>query len=151
MMTANVSPSLKRLVRSSILYLLFALVAAIVAIRENRPAEFAGSMSGLPVLQDFIYGMGTAMSPPLYAMLVLALLTILSLRAGRRGLIGVVGLTIAGLLFSIGALGEPINLELLNPASFDPLKAVLQTGMILVPLLMAVFGWREWANRRKTS
>jgi hypothetical protein len=51
---ANTPIKLKRLVQSSILYLIWARFATVVAIVLNRPAQFGGSTSGLPVVQDFL-------------------------------------------------------------------------------------------------
>ena len=61
---ANTPIKLKRLVESSTLYLIWASIAAVVAIVLNLPAQFGGS-SGLPVVQDFLYGKGTSLGPPL--------------------------------------------------------------------------------------
>jgi hypothetical protein len=72
---ANTPIKLKRLVLSSILYLICASIGAVVAIVLNLPAQFGGSSSGLPVVQDFIYGMGTALGPSLWWMVPHALLT----------------------------------------------------------------------------
>jgi hypothetical protein len=146
----NMIPTtLTRLIISAILYMLLASIGAVIAIMENRPAAAGGFSTGLPVLQDFLYGNGTAMSPPLYMLMAQAAFIILAPRRDRWGVVGVGGLTIAGLLFCIGALVEPILFEVFNPAAFDLLKAVLETGLILVPFLMLVFGVREWARRRK--
>jgi hypothetical protein len=62
---ANTPIKLKRLVVSSVLYLIWASIGAVVAIVLNLPAQFGGLSSGLPVVQDFIYGMGTALGPNL--------------------------------------------------------------------------------------
>jgi hypothetical protein len=43
---ANTHIKLKRLVESSTLYLIWASIAAVVAIVLNRPAQFGGSTSG---------------------------------------------------------------------------------------------------------
>jgi tetrahydromethanopterin S-methyltransferase subunit E len=51
----------------------------------------------------------------------------------------------------IGALGEPITYELLNPVTFNPLLAVIQAGMIIIPLVMMVFAIQEWRRRRSES
>ncbi|RPJ24182.1 MAG: hypothetical protein EHM33_18685 [Chloroflexi bacterium] len=141
--------TLKRLITSSILYMVFALIGAVIAIMENRPAEAGGFSTGLPVLQDFLYGNGTAMSPPLYMLIAQAVLTVLAPRRDRWGAAGVGGLTIAGLLFCIGALVEPILLEIFNPLTFDLFKAVIEAGLIIVPFVMMVFGIREWTRRRR--
>lgn len=147
---AFVTPkALKRLRAASTAYIVWALISNGVAIALNRPAEFGGSSSGLPVVQDFLYGMGTALGPPLYWLAAMAFFLWLSTRAGRAGTIGVIALAIAGLLTLIGALGEPVTLELLNPATFDLMVAVAQVGMIILPFLMFVFGiveiWRRLA------
>jgi hypothetical protein len=123
-----------------------------VAIVLNLPAEFGGSTSGLPVVQDFLYGMGTAMSPPLVWMVAQALSTWLAWnQMNRRSTWGVIGLALFGATTFIGALGEPITYELLNLVTFNPLLAVIQAGMIIIPLVMMVFAIQEWRRRRSES
>jgi tetrahydromethanopterin S-methyltransferase subunit E len=51
----------------------------------------------------------------------------------------------------IGALGEPITYELLDPVTFNPLLAVIQAGMIIIPLVMMVFAIQEWRRRRSET
>jgi hypothetical protein len=150
---ANTPIKLKRLVLSSILYLIWASLGAVVAIVLDRPAEFGGSTSGLPVVQDFIYGMGTALGPPLlWWMVPQAFLTWLAWnQMNRRSTWGVIGLTFFGPFEFIGALGEPITYELLNLVTFNPLVAVIQAGMVIIPLLMTVFGIQEWRRRRSET
>jgi hypothetical protein len=149
---ANTPIKLKRLVLSSILYLIWASIATVVAIVSNRPAQFGGSTSGLPVVQDFIYGMGTALGPPLVWMVAQALLTSLAWnQRNRRGTWGVIGLTLFGAATFIGALGEPITYELLNPVTFNPLLAVIQAGLIIIPFVMMVFAIQEWRRRRSET
>ena len=152
-MKANAPIKLKRLAQSSILYLIWASIGAVVAIVLNRPAQFGGSTSGLPVVQDFIYGTGTALSPPLlWWMVPQALLTWLAWnQTNRRSTWGVIGLGVAGAATFIGALGEPITYELLNPVTFNPLLAVIQAGMIVIPVLMTVFAIQEWRRRRSET
>jgi hypothetical protein len=148
--TFEMIPStLKRLIISSILYMVIASLGAIVAITENRPAAAGGFRTGLPVVQDFLYGNGTAMSPPLYMLVAQAIFTVLALWRNRWGVLGVSGLTIAGLLFCIGALVEPILLEIFNPVTFDLFKALIEAGLIILPFLMMIFGIREWSRRRR--
>ena len=144
---------LKRLVQSSILYLIWASIGTVVAIVSNRPAQFGGSTSGLPVAQDFLYGTGTALSPPLlWWMVPQALLTWLAWnQMNRRSTWGVIGLTLFGATEVVGAVGEPITYELLNPVTFNPLLAVIQTGMVIIPLVMMVFGIQEWRRRRSET
>ena len=75
----NTPSKLRRLVLSSILYLIWASIGAVVAIVLNLPAQFGGSTSGLPVVQDFI-GTGTGIGPSasLWWMVPQALLTSLA-------------------------------------------------------------------------
>jgi hypothetical protein len=75
--------------------------------RLARSAAFGGSSSGLPVVQDFLYGKGTAMAQPLYWLIAQIVLTVLAPRRGLWGAVGIMGLAIFGLLSGIGALGEP--------------------------------------------
>ena len=132
----NTPSKLRRLVLSSILYLIWASIGAVVAIVLNLPAQFGGSTSGLPVVQDFIYGTGTALGPPLlWWMVPQALLTSLAWnQMNRRSTWGVIGLTLLGAATVIGALAEPVTYELLNPVTFNPLLAVIQVGLIIIPL-----------------
>jgi hypothetical protein len=98
-------------------------------------------------MSDFVKAL--AMSPPLYMLVALAIFTVLALRQDRWGIVGVGGLAIAGLLFCIGALVEPILLEIFSPVTFDLLKAIIETGLIILPFLMMIFGICEWKRRRK--
>jgi hypothetical protein len=149
---ANAHLKLRRLVQSSILYLIWASIATAVAIVLNLPAQFGGSTTGLPVVQDFIYGMGTALSPSLWWMVPQALLTWLAWnQTNRRSTWGVIGLTLFGFAEFIGALGEPITYELLDPITFNLFLAVIQAGMIIIPLVMTVFAIQEWKRRRSES
>jgi len=147
-MRAITPSTLKGLIACSFLYVVWASIAAVVAITENRAGEFAGFSTGLPALQNFLYGMGTGMSPPLLHLIVQVAFTVLTPRRDRWGGVGVVGLAIFGLLTVIGAIFEPINLELLNPVTFNLFRAVIQSGMIIIPFAMMVFGILEWSRRR---
>jgi hypothetical protein len=77
-----------------------------------------------------------------------------ALRAWRtsppsRGAIG--ALTGFGVLECIGALGEPVTLQAFAPSTFDPLLAVVQLGMILLPLAAAVYGVVAFLSAMPTS
>jgi len=89
------------------------------------------------------------MSPLLYMLAAQAIFTVLAPQRDRWGTVGVGGLTIAGLLFGIGASVEPILWEIFNPAMFDLFKALIEAALIIVPLVMMIFGVREWAGRSR--
>jgi predicted permease len=69
----------------------------------------------------------------------------------RRSTWGVIALAVFGAATFIGALGEPITYELLNPATFNPLLAVIQAGLIIIPFVMMVFAIQEWRRRRSET
>ena len=142
--------TLRRLIISSVLYIVFALIGAAVAIAANRSASAPGvSSTGLPVVQDFLYGNGTAMSPPLYWLIAQGILTVLARRRDRWGTVSVGGLTIIGLLFGVFGFLEPIVLEVFNPKTFDLPKAVVEAGSIVIAFGMVVFGILELVRRRR--
>lgn len=138
----------RRLIACSVVYVIWASLAAVVAIAENRAGALAGFSTGLPPLQNFPYGTGTGMSPPLLHLIVQVAFIILAPRPDRWGGVGVVGLAVFGLFTVIGAVFEPINLELLNPVTFNLPRAGIQSGMIMIPFVMMLFGILEWSRRR---
>ena len=150
-MNTAIPSTLKRLIVSTICYMVIALIGGVVAIRENLPAGIGGYHSEQTVTQGFIYGIGTALSPPLYTLIVQIALLLLTSRKDRWGTVGVFGLTLIGLMTCVGALGEPINQQIFNPATFDPLKALIMAGMILIPFAIVVFGLMEWSRRRSEN
>lgn len=136
----------------SILSLIWNPIATVVAIVLNLPAEFGGSTSGLSVAQDFLYGMGTALSAPLVWIILQALLTWLAWnQMNRWSTWGVIGLTLIGATTFIGVLGEPITYGLLNPSTLSPFLAVIPTGQIIIDFVMIVFGIQEWRRRRSET
>lgn len=148
----NTTPTtLKRLVISSIAYIVISLIAAVVAIQANLPAQpmGEGSGSGKPVIQDFLFGGGTAMSPGLPWLIGQVILTVLVYRKNWWGTVGVVGLIIFGLLSGIFSITEPNFQKIFSLTSFDPFKAVIQTGVTVLPFVMTVFGILEWRRRRQ--
>jgi len=146
MMNKMTPRTLKGLTISSILYIVIALIAAAVAIMQNLTAA-AGFSTGLPIVRDFLYGNRTAMSPPLYWLIIVALLTVVARRYDRWGTAGVVALGSVGLLFLIFGLLEPIVMEVFNPSTFDLLKAAIVTAVTAAALAMVVFGALELRRR----
>lgn len=140
------TPPLKRLVACSLVYMVIALIGAAVAIAEHRPSEAGGWTTGLPAARDFLYGNGTAMSPALYWLIAQAILTRLATRNGRWGAVGVIGLSVLGLLYGVGELIEPIVFEASN--AFE--KTII-AGLIVVPLVMMLLGILEWGRRRSAQ
>jgi len=138
--------AIRRLTWASLVYVVWATTAAAVAIAQGRPAGFAGEQTGLPAGKDFLFGMGTALSPPLWWIAIQLLLTRWLGRADRFRRIGIYGLIVFGILECVGAMGEPITFTIFRPATLDPFLAVIQAGMIVLPAAMALFGVRAPRN-----
>lgn len=66
-MNQSNSTTFKWLIISSVAFILIALIAGIYAVNANLPAQpmGEGSGSGKPLIEDFLFGGGTAMSPGL--------------------------------------------------------------------------------------
>jgi hypothetical protein len=138
----------RRLAVATACYLCWASGAAVVAIVRNMPAAFGGLSTGLSVTNDFLIGFGTALSPPLWWMLVQAFFAARAARNAEAMRPTIGALTAFGALECIGALGEPVTQQALAPATFDPLLAVTQLGMVLLPLAIVIFGVRAWRLAR---
>ena len=136
------------LVVTSILYLVNAGVGTVLAVKENLPS-MTFITSGKPALEDFLTGNGTALSPPLYLCLIVVVLLILAWQPKRPEMIGVVGLTILGVLFLPAILVERLTFQVLHLLSVDLPVALVQLVDIILPLLMIVFGGEEIVHRRQ--
>jgi hypothetical protein len=122
--------------------MVWATMAGIVAVAQNRPAGFAGQATGLSAWWDFALGLGTALSPPVWWIAIQALLTSWVPRSDRLGRIGRSGLVLFGVAECVGALGEPITYAIFAPGTFNAGLAGIQAGMIVLPAVMAVAGVR---------
>ena len=103
------------------------------------------------MLRDFLTTTGTALSAPLPFLLIQLGLTILALRPGRSGRIGVGGLTFVGVFYTIAQLGEPIVLQVWSPGGFDPAQAVVLFVNVASSIAMFVFGIRAWRTMRASA
>jgi hypothetical protein len=135
-----------RAVAASLCYIVWALGASMLAIARDLPANFGGISTGLSTTNDFLIGFGTALSPPLWWLLVQAFFTA---RASRTSAALPVKVLIGfGAMECIGALGEPVTLQAFSPTTFEPLLAATQFGMITLPLAAAILGVRALRNGR---
>jgi hypothetical protein len=91
-------------------------------------------------------GFGTAPSPPLWWMLAQAFFVLRAARTGGASRAAVGALMVFGATECVGALGEPVTLEAFAPSTFDPLLALTQIGMILLPLGAAVCAFAAWRS-----
>jgi len=138
---------IRRLTRISLVYLVWASIGGIVAVMQDRPAGFAGQQSGLAVWKDFVFGMGTALSPTVWWLAIQALLTHWAPRGDRLGRVGVYGLLLVGFGEFIGAIGEPMTYVVFRPSTFDPLLAIVDSGLIILPALMMMMAFHARRGR----
>jgi hypothetical protein len=134
--------SLKWLLLASLTNLVGNVLGTILALQHDLTAGFGGFLHGQDVLRDFLTLNGTALSAPLAFLLIQLGLTILALRLGRSGSIGVAGLIFMGAFYTLAQLGEPIVLRLLRPDGFDLVQAIVLLVLVTSSIAMAVFGIR---------
>jgi len=133
--TGIVAVKSNRLPISAVLVLLVASIGAAISIVARMPYEVGGKGDPNTVLQDFISGGGTALSPPLAPMVLMALCILLS--PGRRwwGIVGIVGAVLLGLVFLVAGIQEPVLWRALTTWTFGPLAAGVVVVGVLGPLL----------------
>ena len=128
------------LIVTSILSLVNAGIGTAIAVKENLPSVTPVFTTGKPALEDFLTGNGTALSPPLYLCIATLLLIVLAFLPKWPGMVGVVGLTILGVIFLLGEFIETNTYRVLNPVTFNlPVALVVLTEIVLA-LLMIAFG-----------
>jgi hypothetical protein len=150
-MNSATPATLKRLVNSSVLYIVISIIAGIFAVQANLPAQpmGEGSGSGKPVLQDFLFGGGTAMSPGIPWLIAQVILTALTFRKNSLGTVGVLGLSFHALLSGIFSVTEPNFQKVFNLETFNIFKVILQLGVTVTPFVITVFGILEWRSRHQ--
>jgi hypothetical protein len=151
MTDSRTSGTLRRLIITSIVYIVVALIAGSIAVSRNLPAQpmGEGSGSGRPVLQEFLYGNGTAISPGIPWLALQAVLTFIASRKFRWSIVGVIGLALSGLLTGIFSMTEPMFRKIFSFAPFDPLLVLVEAGIVVLPFLMLIFAVLEWLGRRR--
>jgi len=126
------------LIVTSILSLVNAGIGTAIAVKENLPSITPVFTTGKPALEDFLTGNGTALSPPLYLCIATLLLIVLAFLPKWPGMVGVVGLTILGVIFLLGEFIETNTYRVLNPVTFNlPVALVVLTEIVLAQLMIA--------------
>jgi hypothetical protein len=132
------------------------VVEAVVSIAARWPHQFGGHGRPDEVGADFVTGGGTALAPPLWLVVLLAVVT-LGVQAGPRGRIAATVLLLpAAAVLTVGALGEA-----LAPAGPDVPRAAQLTGgvvgvalsLLLLVLAGAALGeaWRRRGAERSPA
>jgi hypothetical protein len=136
-----------RLVAVSAAFLIVSVLGAVVAIHAGLENRFAANGDPRHVARDFVSGGGTALSPPLNALLFVTVLCALALWRHRGwGLVGAVGLTAFGVLFTVAAVGQGLWPSRLSP--FEHLLALAELGLAVAMVVVGLLDLRErWRDR----
>lgn len=120
------------------------IVNTAIAVHYRWPAMFDAPGDPATVGTDFILH-GTRISPPVHAMMILALAGWFALRSGWTGVVATLVLIAFSALVTIAAAGEPAGV----PANAVPHGAWLLLGAIgrYAPLLIILLGSAELVRR----
>jgi hypothetical protein len=114
-------------------YVANAAIGTIVAVDEGLPGRPFGIATGLSPATDFLFGLGTALSPPLVLLVLLAVLVLIAVRGVRWA---AVLSAVAGAGFLLGMLAEPITYRVLSPGGFEvALAAIVSLNLVLTAIL----------------
>ncbi len=138
--TSSMHPTLRALIWASVINLIGNGLGALVAIQHNLISDLGGGLRGVAPLPDFLGTNGTALSAPLLFMVIQLIFTVLALRPGLLRTIGVIGLTLAGLLYTPAQAGERIVARLLTPAGFDPFQFLIAFVNIASAVALLILG-----------
>jgi len=127
------TPFYRRFVYLSWLYVTFSILTTLVSVNFNIKAQVMDWQSNLPVLKDFLYGIGTALSPPLIMLVLLIVLVDLTFKHNLVAKFSLVVIVIVSLLNSVAAIFQPIQTQPIPAVVFLSLHLV----MIILPLVIA--------------
>jgi len=141
-------PTTRRLVSFAVLIFAVWVVGTVVSVVAGWPAQFGGPGNPNNVAGEFL-SRGTALSPPLFVMVALAVFVLLARSRRWWGTLGVVGLCLLAVVTFIGSLGEAFA-----PATPDVPRTVLIAsgvlGVIMCPALL-YFGTAELIDRARAG
>jgi hypothetical protein len=127
-------------------------ISTMFAIINKLPYEVGGTGDPNTVAADFITR-GTAISPPLFILLVLLLFAALTLRRGWVGTVGVMGIILLGVVAVVAGLQEPIVWRTLQASAFGVFEIgiiVLESLSLVLALTMIVCGVLALIERNRT-
>lgn len=132
--------------RFTVVLLVLNLVAAIVAIAVNLPAQFGGvgTDAGAEVLTR-----GTAVSAPLLPVVLMVLVALLAPRRDRWSWVGVTLAYVTAALVGVGGLGEMAA----EPTVDTPRSVLIGSGVAWLVVAFALVALATWAvvQSRRTS
>jgi len=142
--------SLKWLALASLTHLVGNILGTVIVPPRNLAAKFGGLIDGQVSLGDFLSTFGTVMSVPIAVWLIQLGLTLLALRPGWSGRIGVGGLIFVGAFYTITGLGTGIVL-LLSAGGVDRQQTIAFWMNVPLTIAMMVLGINAWKTIRVAS
>lgn len=126
------------------------VVGAILAIQQRMAYGFGGQGDPNRVAYDFLFGNGTAESPPVVFLALIVLAGLLAAVRGRASVIGCVAIAVLSVVSTIGLFGEPHTRHAFTPGSLEPGWAAYQLLFLASLVAMFVFALRQVATRPRT-
>ncbi|MGH2795364.1 MAG: hypothetical protein ACRDKG_13795 [Actinomycetota bacterium] len=124
------------------------IAGAVVSIAREEPAGWLDIDTGFGARDDFLYGLGTGIAPPLWFLMLFVASMWAATRGGRARRLGVVGLTLAGSAIVIGTLGEPITYRALSASGVGSAESVIVAANFALGAALLVMGVRVWLAER---
>jgi hypothetical protein len=140
--------TIRNLTLVSILYLVSACGGTALSIAQYLPARAAGLLHGNDVLMDFLTLNGTALSAPLFMLVLQAAFTVLLYGPGRARRVSIAGLTMLGACYTAGQLVEPILYTTMAPATFHPMIALILVTNLAFSVLLVSLGVAAWRGKQ---
>jgi hypothetical protein len=129
------------LVRVSLALVLYWVVAFLVAMTQDWPAELSTDAGDDPESVGEWIVRGSLLAPPLAPFLAQLVLTFAAARSGVRWVLsGAVGLVLLGIVYVLATLGEPLDPERSDPPTLVYL-AFRVVGLSLLAALIALALW----------
>ena len=125
-------------------------VGAMLAIQQRMAYGFGGQGDPNRVAYDFVFGSGTAESPPVVFLALIVLAGLLSAVRGRVSVIGCVAIAALSVVETIGLFGEPHTRQAFTPGSLEPGWAAYQLLYVASVVAMFVFAVQQLAAGRRT-
>jgi hypothetical protein len=136
---------MKTSVKLALALLAFAVVGTAIGIAARLPYQFGGVGDAARVSEDFL-SKGTAVSPPIVALVILIIGIVVALRPGLMGRVGSGLLALLGGVFFAATLGEVIGASAFSGPTQIFVIAWNLIGAVLIAVMFA-FGAREALRR----
>jgi hypothetical protein len=140
---------MKRSVQAALGLLALSAVGTLIGVAARLPYQFGGTGEAARVTEDFV-AKGTAVSPPLVAMVVVGVAAAIAMRRGSLGRVGSGLLAIIAAVFFVPSLGE-----LMGAGAFSGLTQifVIVWSLLGLAIIIVMFwsGAREALRGRPTT